>query len=714
MGEHVKLVIAKIRDYSDSLRVPPNVTELDIKKVVRRQACEGAFFLTRTLPSFGKDFLTSVEIGSCSSADLFPGFTRIGRAGGPPKFLRGFFELIFSRNGELLPTPNVDAAAAIHDICQTFSKLEGAAKDETVQEQYTTFVGTDNTLRVGKWDLFLQARMALGDLFRDFKIDHCHEYSVGSGSSFGGLSTANKKWTELFHRRWQLPASRYVSESRFLCDPESGEFVCRRDITWDAGERASSVQRLPIKSAKLTDVAKDARGARLISVEPVEHMWIQQGQARLIREWVEKHAFTKGHLSFSDQTINASMAVEGSRTGKWATLDLKDASDRVSLDLVETIWPARISNWLKTSRTEYFTMPATRWIDVVETQPPVGWVKPEGLGLDRSKCEFNAIDGKAMPKTGLYIPVWKYKKFAPMGSAVCFPVMALTIWAIVTAELSRKHERTVRDFYIYGDDLIVDVDDVKDVRAALEACGLMLSDKKCFQGTKSLRFREACGSDSFNGKPVRVHRIKKDLISENNLHSEDASVGISSETLASWFRYEAAADEACMYHFAAAVRDELEKALGEDLRFVYKNLPGTPFSFRRINEPNASLATVPHNRLRWNKKLQRVEVLTFVGYTSATSVLDEDGDLNHLLRSYVKFEEVALFADLVSRGLEELHEGMVIQHAHDLWLQTMHEILKGARTELFPASKPDDCGMRVRTQRLRRSFQRRLSFVPLY
>jgi len=214
-------------------------------------------------------------------------------------------------------------------------------------------------------------------------------------------------------------------------------------------------------SAKVILVPKDSRGPRLISCEPVDFQWIQQGLRQAIYRLVEHDELTKHNVFFTDQGPNQRGALLGSSHGRYATLDLKEASDRVSLDLVHLLFPGHLHRFLDASRS-------------VSTELPNG----EKLTL---------------------------KKYAPMGSALCFPIMALTIWAILTAAAPDADTR--ESILVYGDDVIVPTAYAESAMAILEAFWLKINRaKSCTQGL----FRESCGVDAFQGvnvTPVRFRTV---------------------------------------------------------------------------------------------------------------------------------------------------------------------------------------------------------------
>ncbi len=211
------------------------------------------------------------------------------------------------------------------------------------------------------------------------------------------------------------------------------------------------------KCAKGVFVPKDYRGPRLISCEPATSMYFQQGLMSLMVEHLESTTPTRGFVNFTKQGINQVLAREGSIDRKTATLDLKDASDRLSWDLVILLFPP---HWLK------------------------------ALSAVRSKVTKIAVPGKGT----ITVPL---RKHAPMGSAVCFPVMALSIWALIkSAQFTKNRSKA----WIYGDDIIVASNEASAVIDLLESVGLAVNTNKSFTGPTP--FRESCGKEYWNGSDV--------------------------------------------------------------------------------------------------------------------------------------------------------------------------------------------------------------------
>jgi hypothetical protein len=212
-------------------------------------------------------------------------------------------------------------------------------------------------------------------------------------------------------------------------------------------------------SARVLLVPKDSRGPRLISCEPLENQWIQQGIKSLLVKYIEEHPVMGGHVNFTDQSINQRLALQGSIDGSYATLDLKEASDRISNTLVQLIFPHHMVRCMSVCRTNCTQLPDGRVISL--------------------------------------------SKFAPMGSALCFPILASVVWLALTAGSDACCRKTT---YVYGDDIIVQGADVPNAIKRLELIGLLVNKhKSCFTGF----FRESCGMDAYLGEPITPFRFRK-------------------------------------------------------------------------------------------------------------------------------------------------------------------------------------------------------------
>lgn len=228
---------------------------------------------------------------------------------------------------------------------------------------------------------------------------------------------------------------------------------------------------------KLIAVPKDSRGPRLICVHPSESIWIQQGVRRELERAISLHRtcygpWPQGHVHFRDQAINGRIALLSSLSRKYATLDMKEASDRISDRLVQ--------------------------------------------GLFGSKYKFfgccRALRYR-IPATGFYPGhLDEIHSYAPMGNATTFPVQSLVFWAICCASMQHHGFRQPGAVFVFGDDIIVPSECAEVVCNDLESFGLVVNRTKSFWRGQ---FRESCGVDAFKGVDVTPVRWKATLNAEH-------------------------------------------------------------------------------------------------------------------------------------------------------------------------------------------------------
>jgi len=475
---------------------------LTLNKCLSRLQSEGIGFFTKTMPRLGK-LLDKHLASDTPFNNIGSGFkTRPGASF--PNFLGELFERVFDNSGVILPDADATCVRTLRQLLylsykyelpyseeqedQVIEAFKASERDlasndelfielyEKLEEVHTLrtksafsgercdsyvsaipfspcpphyfsgdkyFGGTDRRLAIAQ-----RARIALSRVFSTFDP---HDIQPRHGP--GAVAQKQKRsakfiWTNVSGRiteQYPLDAYFYASLGH-VCDKGSDPF---KEITTDS------------LSARVCLVPKDSRGPRLISCEPVDYQWIQQGMLRSLVRHIEDHPLTKGCVNFTNQEVNQKLALHGSRTGDFATLDLKEASDRIHRGLVRLLYPEHIFVCLDAMRSSSTVLP----------------------------------NGEVL----------QLRKFAPMGSAICFPVLALTIWALLVGSAPNADIR--KNIYVYGDDVIVPTAFAEEAMTTLELFGLMINKaKSCFQGF----FRESCGMDAFRGidvTPVRLRTV---------------------------------------------------------------------------------------------------------------------------------------------------------------------------------------------------------------
>lgn len=203
-------------------------------------------------------------------------------------------------------------------------------------------------------------------------------------------------------------------------------------------------------------VPKKPEIARTIGIGPAMNLWLQLGV-----DGVMKGALKSIGVNLSDQQINKDLARKASLDNKLSTIDLRGASDTVSLAIVEKLFPLD-------------------WVIMLDTLRLDTGVFPDGT-------------------------VCRYEKLSAMGNGTTFAVESLLFAAAMHAvapELSFGS-----DMHVYGDDIIFPTDKIKTLIRLLEMMGFMVNSEKSFFLENYTR--ESCGGDYINGTDVRPVFLRK-------------------------------------------------------------------------------------------------------------------------------------------------------------------------------------------------------------
>lgn len=509
------------------------IEKSDLQTFDRRFANEGLTFLTSVLPNIGKavdSFHSTSEwiepVGFQSAPFLYRGW------GDAPLIFQEINVPLFLRKAVICALKGDSIAVdCVRQLTLMFYKLEVDYGPEMVEQFLISFKMVDEALR----SVFVGV-----DVFRDtllIQMESIIKRVLGNSDpldivpSHGGGSTACRtpNW-EKHHR-----ALVYYEKLDDIF-PYSDYFFFNYSHLLDAYERLENSVPGSVPRARVCLVPKDSRGPRVISCEPAEMMFIQQGIMRKLYKTLETNKLTSGYVNFTDQTINQELARLSSKGDlELATIDLSDASDRVSLELVRRVFPENWFEALNACRSE-------------ETELPNG-------------------------------EIVKLQKFAPMGSSCCFPVEALVFWACAQAVIQiLGKNRHFADVFVYGDDIIIPVASYDWVVRGLESVGLKVNATKSYWTGP---FRESCGGDFHLGVNVTPVRVRKDLSKSRTSIATNAD--LANELIAK-FGYET----------VSSVISIIEDA-GE---YIYPrtelNLPGTirslprasndTFFFRRFNK----------------------------------------------------------------------------------------------------------------------------------
>jgi hypothetical protein len=437
----------------------------DSETVARRVEREGISFLTITLADFGKDLQKALDLGRVAP-DSFLGFKK--RAG-LPQFLGGFLELVFDRNdGRLLENPSVEAILCLRQLTLMFSKILLPTTDRRERKAFEVYLKCEEEVRQSDAVLPDSARIRFRQMsLRLFgsmcsRLDrevyyHEHVPKHGPGSTAETI-LGNQKYLP---RTWPTRLEKdFPSELFLIPNPRYYDELDKVDFLEPGAE-------IPVK---VISVPKTLKTPRIIAKEPVAMQYAQQA----LLEGFSRELNRTSWVGLKDQTPNQRLALQGSLYGDLATLDLSEASDRVSNQLVLDLFQnfPHLSGAVQSSRSRKADVP--------------------GHGVIR------------------------LAKFASMGSAVCFPIEAMVFTTIIflgiedalKRPLSRQDLVDLRGkVRVYGDDIIVPVTYVRDVVRSLESFGVRVNEHKSYWNGK---FRESCGKDYYDGHdvtPVKVRRV---------------------------------------------------------------------------------------------------------------------------------------------------------------------------------------------------------------
>lgn len=439
----------------------------DVETLTSRVEHEGLSFLTITLPAFCADFERSIREGAVGST-YFRSFRKYKRI---PAFLRGIVSLVFDVDtGAILDEPSASAVKSVRQICLAFKKVKLPCSPGRVDKAYEGFRQDERDLSVPLDPELVQyfervAHVMWHDLGGDH-FDDPHHFipKHGPGATAEKISGNQKfifrKWHKRLEPYFPLDLFAYHNVNAF----ESKEF---KELTL--------VERDDEQPVRVITVPKTLKSPRIIAIEPVCMQYTQQAVARGLIHALEHTRISAGHVNFTDQSINRDIAMSSSMTGIHATLDLSSASDRVPLSLV---------------------------VRMLRHKPHI----MRAVVACRSR-NAKLQDGSVI----------RLRKFASMGSAMCFPIESMYFYTLCVAarlELhklpvtSRNAHRMSREVYIYGDDIIVPADEATVVMRFLQKYYCRVNMSKSFW---SGSFRESCGMDAFRGvdvTPVYVREVR--------------------------------------------------------------------------------------------------------------------------------------------------------------------------------------------------------------
>lgn len=219
-----------------------------------------------------------------------------------------------------------------------------------------------------------------------------------------------------------------------------------------------------VQGSRADTVPKDSETERFICLEPDMNMYMQRGVGKLLRESLRNVG-----VYLDDQSLNQKLAFLGSRTGSLATIDLKSASDSISLSLVRLLLPSD-------------------WYDAI----------------CHLRSEYTNLNGEWI----------RLEKVSSMGNGFTFELESLIFWALSQSVLRLHHISDTR-LAIYGDDIVIHNSAAEPLELLLNYVGFTVNSSKTHV---SGPFRESCGEHYFYGENVTPFYVKEPVESEHRLY----------------------------------------------------------------------------------------------------------------------------------------------------------------------------------------------------
>jgi hypothetical protein len=477
----------------------------DYKRLCSAVNSHGLYFIVSTMPTFRKHFDKCLAEARLTQSHLFHfGGGRKGEV--IPRLFRGLFLRVFDRSGALRLDPDLEAIRHLRQLLGVFRKLRMSSSTKDTGNSILDFFRTDQEVKSGNlsWDNHLS-----------FEADSAHELSYRELSSSAGddrqaeldldlpprLPSSSWALLDKIQRSADLISSWLgefnpedwrpshgpgaVSDQHFSCYKyefknwsDRLESVFPYDLFAKANylqdmhnsEYIDSVRWNVVPPARLHAVPKTLTTPRLIAAEPVANQWVQQ----VIKDYMYSRVRETpigALITFHDQGPNGKLALEASRDGSHATIDLSSASDLVSCWHVERLF-RRLPSLL-------YALQASRSV----------WI-------EQDICKYS--------------PKYYYlRKYSTMGNATTFPVQSLLFLAIGLGVFADRRGLEVNNqlfkiaaregVRVFGDDIIVPADCSGTMVGSLKSFGLKVNSKKTFETGK---FRESCGVDAYGGHDV--------------------------------------------------------------------------------------------------------------------------------------------------------------------------------------------------------------------
>nr|UJQ85755.1 MAG: hypothetical protein 3 [Leviviridae sp.] len=476
----------------------------DIERLTLICQTRGLGLFTLDLPHLDSLLLNGLESGRLSLSG--PLSKRKSKRIHVPKIFSGLWLRVFDKSACLRTEADATSIFFLRQLCCLGKKLEVGCTDARREAALETYHGIERTLRrpTLEWeddvlvhrsdcaDISLEQAVASRDqqtLFsnqeeeeaeneglkrlRLQRLQEVADIVVGSFGFFepvslSGQLEADGLGTGLKHGPGAV-SERLRNSEKF--DFPNWPSKLEEWFPYDfCGKTAGSPSERPSHveaASRLICVPKTSKGPRIIAAEPTAHQWCQQLLRAFFVNETKQNPLLGGFVNFSKQKLSADLVHQASIDRKLATVDLSDASDRLSCWTVERMFRSNQSvlHALHAARTRL-------------------------LRDDVSKNKG----------------FLKLRKFASQGTAVTFPVQSIVFLicalaaSMPTGRITPRRILSLRGkVRVYGDDIILPCTGYEGLVMLLNLLQLKVNVAKSY---KHGHFRESCGSDAYFGSDV--------------------------------------------------------------------------------------------------------------------------------------------------------------------------------------------------------------------